>query len=212
MNRLQCLSPKAIVCFSLASLFCRNLYQCTQRRHSGTAQPHTLHAGALQVAPRPPSLTSLPASRADPCKARPTGGLRATAAGIKRRPCMGRARCYFSLRRRAVCSSFGEPQRGGRASGAVYKLSTLHRLGGRGERKPKAWSAGQRKNSRRLFVARAPRHTAPFHIPALRNEGNEHFGYAQCVTQQVKDRPTGGLEHFGKLSVSREHVDEGVSC
>jgi hypothetical protein len=44
---------------------------------------------------------------------------------------------------------FGEPQRGGRAGGAFYKLSTKpgveRRLGGRGDLDQQAWRAGSGK-------------------------------------------------------------------
>ena len=58
----------------------RGLWRAAAHRPStapqpSTAQPHTLHAGALQVAPRPPSLTSFSAPRAAPVKARVATGV-----------------------------------------------------------------------------------------------------------------------------------------
>jgi hypothetical protein len=76
---------------------------------------------------------------------------------------MGRARCYFSLRRRAVCSSFGEPQRGERAGGALDEL--LQRAAWAGGENFKHRLGAQASENRLRVVARAPRHTAPFPLP-----------------------------------------------
>jgi hypothetical protein len=67
----------------------------TQRRHSGTDPPLT-----------PPAVANfLPASRADSCKAR-VAACEHGEGRAARRPCMGRARCYFPWRRLGGLSLF----------------------------------------------------------------------------------------------------------
>jgi hypothetical protein len=107
-----------------------------------TAQPLTLHAGALQVAPRSPSLTSFSAPRAAPVKAR--------VATARYEP-LGLEGCEHGathfLRLLGGLSLFlGEPQRGERAGGAVYKL--LQRA---------AWAGGE---NFKTGLERRPRRTA----------------------------------------------------